>query len=48
MNFQLEISNKMDQPQGMSAKIEVNGIRTHARIALTNQWHTLELRSRHP
>jgi len=35
MNIEFEIRiNKLDQPQGMSAKMAANGIRTHA---LTNQ-----------
>jgi len=36
----MEIRNyKLDQPQGIPAKMAANGILTHAR---TNQWHTLE------
>jgi len=43
-NIKFEIrNNKLDQIQGISAKMAANGIRTHAR---TNQWCTLESRLR--
>jgi len=34
-------NNKLDQLQGMSAKMAANGIRTHARTT-TNQWEAAE------
>jgi len=44
MNIKFKIrNNKLDQLQGMSAKMAANEIWTHAR---TNQWRTLESRSR--
>jgi len=41
--YKFEIRNKLDQLQGMSAKMATNRNRIHAR---TKQWRTLESRPR--